>query len=314
LGWFKIDPRHADECNVENDHHVAEPHPAERAGAPSLPPRLASPTYSDDVWNGVESEPDFVHRHAEHSHHEPIFLAPTSIARVLAATGWFGGVLATALLMVALVPAFREGETRNFMVSLDDNPWFGAILIVSCCVTYLGWLWWSVSAAFNARRLAPLSTSPWLPVGVYLIGPLIVLAGLDVDEDYVGLIVFCGCAWIGIGHLIVVASLRSTARRIGASVAEFSRLLWLPLAWTSYRLFVNTMLTFVDDSYKGPALLVTLGGFGALYLVATAVTTWRAIGSFDHACWRLNTRSLGLELPTADMVSAAIHQRALEGR
>jgi hypothetical protein len=312
LSGFKIELGAADDGDVENDHHVAESAMTDAVVAPSLPPRPEPPPA--DVWNGVEAEPEHLHHHAHASGHTPIFLLPTAVARLLATIGWLGGVLATVLMLVALEPTFQKGETRNFRLPLDEGAWFGATLIVSGALTYLGWLWWTLSAAFNARRLAPLSTSPWLPTSVYLIGPLIVLAGLEADSEYVGLIVAGGCAWIGVGHLIVVASLKGTAGRIGASMTEFSKLLWLPLAWVAYRMFVNTMLTFVDGEWRSAGLFIALGGISGLFLLGLAAATWNATGSFDHSCHRLNTRSLGIELPSVDLVAAAIRQRALEGR
>jgi hypothetical protein len=315
LTGFKIEERAADDGDVDNDPLVAEPQRSDGIVAPSLPARPDAVVATNDVWKGVEAEPEYLHHHVDHSSgHTPIFLLPTAAARVLSTMGWLGGVLATVLLLIALVPTFENGDTGNFTIPLDEGAWFGATLIVSSVVTYLGWLWWTLSAAFNARRLAPLSTSPWLPTTVYLIGPLIVLAGLDADPEYVELVVISGCAWIGIGHLIVVASLKSTAGRIGASMNEFSKLLWLPLAWVAYRMFVNTMLTFVDGSWRSPFLFIVLGAISGLYLLGMAVATWRATESFDHACRRLNTRSLGLELPNVELVAAAIRQRALEGR
>ena len=314
---FKLVEGDADECDVDNDHPVAEPLPVERTVAPMLPPRPASPAANaEDVWSDVdEEEPEHLHHHGGRTTtHSTIFLLPTAAARVLATLGWIGGVLASVLLLVALLPDFRSGDTANFAVGLHDEPWFGGTLIVSSVVTYLAWLWWSVSSCFNAHRLAPLSTSPWLPAMVYLVGPLIVLIGLDMDSDFAPVVVFGGCVWIGVGHLMVIASMRSTAGRIGASVEQFSKLLWLPLAWGSYRGFMITLVTFFDDSWKRPPQLLALGSISVLFVVGIVFATWNATESFDHACKRLNTRSLGLELPTADMVTAAIRQRAVEGR
>jgi hypothetical protein len=75
-----------------------------------------------------------------------------------------------------------------------------------------------------------------------------------------------------------------------------------------------TVVTFFSDDWKRPPQLLALGSIGVLFIVGIAFATWNATESFDHACKRLNTRSLGLELPTADMVTAAIRQRAVEGR
>jgi hypothetical protein len=311
---FKVIWAGADECDVENDHHVAEHRGSETADAPSLPPRLDPPAAAD-VWDDVEPEHEMLYHYVDRATgHTPIFLLPTAIARLLATAGWMGTVVAGVLLLAALVPSFEVGETRNFMIPLDEGPWFGATVIVSTVVVYLGWLWWTLSAAFNARRVAPLSTSPWLPTMVYLVGPLIVLIGLDGEDPWVDVVVFCGLAWICIGHLIVVASFKGTAGRIGASVDEFSKLLWLPIASGVYRVCVNTLLANTDDQWRKPVLLFALGAVSVLFLVGMAVATWRATESFDHAVRRLNTRSLGLELPSADMVTAAIRKRALEGR
>ena len=305
----------ADECDVENQQAAAESSGPDHADAPSLPPRPVAPVAADDVWVEVEPEPSHPYHHVDTTNaHAPIFLLPTMVARILATIGWVGAVVTSTLLLVALFPSFEDGDSRNFVLELDAEPWYAATLIVSTAVIYLGWLWWSLSASFNARRLAPLATSPWLPTMVYLVGPLIVLIGLDADESYRSLVVFGGCAWIAIGHLVVVASMRSTAGRIGASMDEFSKLLWLPLAGVAYRMLTITLLTFVDDAWQKPGLLLAFGALGVLFPVGMVAATWRATESFDHACHRVNTRSLGLELPTADMVTAAIRQRALEGR
>lgn len=300
---------------MENDP-VAEPSTTEWADGPTLPPRPISPTPTEDVWVGVEQEPEHLHHLDHHAEppHEQRFLLPTTFARAMTAVGWAGGSATTVALLAALMPYFREGETRNFRLSLHDERLFAALLIGSALLVYVGWAWWSISAAFNSHRLVALGTSPWLPTLVYFGGPVIVLVGAD-RSDWVGdVIVGVGCCWIGIGHLVVVASMRTTAGRIRASVDEFSKVFWLPLAWVAYRMFANTMLTFVDDGWRSPWLLFGIGAVSALFPLALSVATWHASGTFDAACRRLNTRSLGFELPSTDMITAAIRQRALEGR
>ena len=145
-------------------------------------------------------------------------------------------------LLAALVPSFDLGDTRNFVVPLDEHAWFGGTTIVSAIAVYLGWFWWTVSAAFNVRRVSPLSTSPLLPD-----------RRVPARSDRA-----CWPAWrctgrtgrrccsarssvLGVGHVMVVGSFRSAASRIGRCRDEFAKLLWLPMAGVTYRLFVNVV-------------------------------------------------------------------------
>lgn len=307
---------HADACDVENDHHVAEAASA-GSGAPSLPPRPPAPP-ADDVWVGVEAEPEIVHHQLEHhvlGHHEPVFLFPTWVLRVLPTIGWAFAAVACVAFLVAVTPVLQSGDPQNVWVGLDDDRWFAAASVVSSLLVYAGWTLWSMAAAFNAGRVSAMSTSLWLPLGVYIAGPIaIVVVGQQGGEMLADLMPYLLVMWIGVGHLVVVASLRSTASRIRGSIYAFSKLFWLPLAWTAYQMFVNMIFTVVDDVWQYPWLMVLLLGAAMLYPVAMALATWEATQSFDAACHRLNTRSLGFELPAPELITAAIRQRAVEGR
>lgn len=238
-------------------------------------------------------------------HHRHRWLLPTRGAAVIATLGWVGAVLAQMLLLGALVPSFDLGETRNFMIPLDESPWFGATAIVAAAAAYLGWLWWTVSAAFNVRRVSPLSTSPLLPLAVYVAGPIVVLMGLASDGPNRVPLLFAGFAWLGVGHVMVVGSLRSAAARIGALQDEFAKLLWLPMAGVTYRLFVNVVIEFLPEAQRTTLVLFGLGTLGGLFVSGMVLSTWRATTSFENACHRLNTRALGAELPSIDQVSDA---------
>jgi hypothetical protein len=314
-----VGSRDADEDDVENDRHVAGPDGPRHSAVPSLPPRPAPPVATDVDWLDPAVEPP--------THPEPAvpprasrskgrrrpFLLPTAAARVLATMGWLGTALAWVLLLGALIPYFEDGDARGFWIALEDDAWFSATLIVSGIVVYLGWLWWAISAAFNVRRVSIIGTSPWLPTMVYLVGPLIVLASPELDT-YSDVLAVCGIAWIGIGHLVVVASFRKSAARIGGLTDEFSKLLWLPLAWLAYRGIANAIVTFTDDAWRKPVFLFVIGAIGALFPLAMASAVWRATEAFDHACRRLNSRGNVVDLPSAELVTAAIRKRALEGR
>ena len=277
-------------------------------GGPTLPPRPTAPV--SDVWEDVLSE---AASHAPHgrvsSADRLAWLLPTRAAGWLTTLGWAGAVIAQLMLLSALVPSFDLGETRNFVVPLDESAWFGATTIVSGLAIYLGWFWWSVSAAFNVRRVSPLSTSPWLPTSVYLSGPVLLLIGLDSTGGTRTGLVFAGCATYGLGHIAVVASFRRAAVRIGASGDEFAKLLWLPLAGVVYRVFVSLVLELAPQ-WRTTNVLIAFAAVGALFVSGMMVSTWRATQSFERACQRLNTRNLGADMPSPELISAAIRRSA----
>lgn len=278
---------------------------------PVLPPRPNSGTeVGAEVWErwAAELQSPVAIVGTSAGRHRHRWLLPVRGAAVIATLGWVGGVLAQMLLLAALVPSFDLGETRNFIIPLDEEPWFGATTIVALVAAYLGWFAWTVGAAFNVRRVSPLSTSPLLPVAVYLLGPLGVAAGLHLQGSNRIPVLFAGCVWLGIGHVMVVGSFRSAARRIGALSDEFAKLLWLPMAGITYRLFVNVVLEVLPPSWQTTAVLVGLGGFGTVFVCGMVFSTWRATTSFEFACHRLNTRNLGAEMPSVGVISSAFRR------
>jgi hypothetical protein len=300
---------------VQTNDQVPDPIAAPRLG-PSLPQRAAPPVGSTDVWMGVEAEAAHLHQTPEQTdpEHRSQFQLPTVAPRLLATVGWLGNIATIGFLIGALLPAYRDGEPNHLVLSVDDARWFGAALIFSSLAIYVGWFWWSVSAAYNAGRLAARTTSPWLPVVVYLAAPVAIVMGADAtgpNSDYVQL---AGWALLGLGHLAVVASIRGTADRIGASVDEFAKLLWLPLAWASYRFMVTVMVTLYGGPWRHPATLVALSAIEGLFPLGLAFATWRATRSFTQACHRLNHPVSVRDLPSSELIAAAIHQRAVEGR
>ncbi len=217
-------------------------------------------------------------------------------------------MLAQMMLLGALVPSFDLGDTRNFLVPLDEHAWFGATTIVSATAAYLGWLWWTVSAAFNVRRVSPLSTSPVLPIVAYLLAPIGLLAGLEMRGPNRVTVLFLAFAAMGVGHVMVVGSFRSAASRIGALSDEFAKLLWLPLAGVVYRLFVNVVVGLLPDQWHTTMVLFGLGSLGAMFVCGMVLSTWRATTSFEYACHRLNTRTFGAELPSAGVIGDALRK------
>jgi hypothetical protein len=281
------------------------------ASGPVLPPRATTQSdVSAEMWDqwAAELGPTAATNGRRSRRHRHRWLLPTRGASIIATLGWVGLVLAQMLLIGALVPSFDLGDTRNFVVPLDESPWFGATTIVSSAAAYVGWFWWTVSAAFNVRRVSPLSTSPGLPIVVYLLGPIGVLAGLEMSGPNRVSVLFVAIAAMGIGHVMVVGSFRSAASRIGAQSDEFAKLLWLPMAGAVYRLFVNVVLELLPDEWHTTMVLFGLGTVGALFVCGMVLSTWRATTSFEYACHRLNTRSLGAEMPSVGVLGAALRK------
>jgi hypothetical protein len=104
---------------------------------------------------------------------------------------------------------------------------------------------------------------------------------------------------------MVVGSFRSAANRIGALGDEFAKLLWLPMAGVTYRLFVNVVVELLPQEYRSTLLLFGLGTVGGLFVCGMVLSTWRATTSFENACHRLNTRTLGAELPSIEKIGEA---------
>lgn len=275
--------------------------------APILPPR-PSPTseVTPEVWEQWAAELDGeTSSRGSGQRRRRRWLVPTRGAALIATAGWAGAVLAQLMLLVALVPSFDLGRTRDFLVPLDESAWFGGTFVVSAAAAGLGWLAWTVAAAFNVRRVSPLSTTPALPLAVYVVGPIVVLFGLaSTGPERLPLLV-AGFLWCGLGHLMVVASFRNAAARIGAQADEFLKLVFLPLAGVTYRVFVNVVITMLPAEWRTTPVLFGLGAVGGTFVCGMVLSTWRATTSFDEACHRLNTRSLGVELPPVEQVADA---------
>lgn len=288
---------------------AADPDDRSTAVGPVLPvPRMTGSELPPEVWERWADQLDDAPARGRPALRRWRWLVPTRGAAIIATLGWAGAVIAQMLLLAALVPSFDLGNSRGFVVPLDESAWFGATTIVSAAAASLGWLAWTVGAAFNVRRVSPLSTSPLLPLAVYVGGAAIVVAGLLSQGDERTPLVLGGFAWLGVGHVLVVGSFRSAAYRIGALGDEFAKLLWLPMAGVTYRVFVNVVLTLLPDAWKTTLVLFGLGTLGGLFVVGMMLSTWRATTSFEQACHRLNTRALGHELPPIDKVAEAWRQ------
>ncbi|MCU1360237.1 MAG: hypothetical protein JWN99_1526 [Ilumatobacteraceae bacterium] len=309
---------------MDNDEQIPEPaaSPSGMPKLPSLPPRAAAPAADVDAWAGVEAEPDSLHHHLEPvdvraGHEFQLWTKPARVMTLLATLTIFGSFV----VQLALVyPTLEDhtGTAEEIRSTVFDSHGYAVVSGLASLAFVLGWLWWSTAAAFNARRLLPRTTSPYLPVFIYVLLPIglsagrIQLIGHETGngrtDDY---ITVTAVVLAVIGHMIVVGSFRSTADRIGASVDEFSKVLWIPLAWIAYALMVATMVGLYGGQWRSTPVLTALLTIALLFPLLMIVSTWRAMTSFDHACHRMNSRDDELDAPTIDLMNNAFRQQAL---
>ena len=256
-------------------------------GAPSLPPALEhDPEYI---------QPVIVTRAYEHTVHKGPDLVGTGATRVLAAAGWFGSAVGYTVAAIALSKSYRHITADNWRSALDEIRWLMPLMISSFGMAYLGWVVWATLAAINGHRVAPLASSPWMPPLAYLFGPIAAFVASTYRPESNGLWLVGAILWVCIGHCIVLISLRSSAKRIGADSDQFSRLFWFPLASLGYRVIATTVLP--DTSFDNTTWFALLVTVDVILMAASAVTVWRAMHSFDLACARDRHSSVENHLP-----------------
>jgi hypothetical protein len=262
--------------------------------APSLPPAL-----EHDEFEPVQ--PPVVTRAYEHTYHQGPALVGTGATRVLATAGWLGSAVGYTIAAVALSKSYRHITSDNWRAALDEIRWLLPLMVSSFGMAYLGWVVWATLAAINGHRVAPLASSPFLPPLAYLIGPVAAAAGSIYMPESNGLWLGGAIIWVCIGHGIVLLSLRSSARRIGADADQFTKLIWFPLASIGYRMIAIMVLP--ETSFNNSTWFAVLVTIDVMLMVSTAFAVWRAMHSFDQACARDRYSSVENQLP-AFMASA----------
>jgi hypothetical protein len=264
--------------------------------SPSLPPALE------------HHEPELlqmpvVTRAYEHTIHPGPELIGTSPTRVLAAVGWLGSVAVYTIAAVALSKSYRHMTADNWRAALDEIRWLLPLMVSSFAMAYLGWVVWTTLAAINGHRVAPLASSPWLPPFAYLVGPAAAAAASLYRPELDHWWIIGGAGWVCIGHGVVLLSLRSSARRIGADAGEFTKLMWFPLASIGYRVIATVVLP--DTSFDNSTWFAVLVTIDVVLMMSTAVAVWRAMHSFDQACARDRYSSVENQLPA---FMASVHR------
>jgi hypothetical protein len=222
-------------------------------------------------------------------------LVPTGlVATVIIASWMLSGLLGLGLAV--------HGGLGNEPDDLVANA--SVVSIVLAALSYLTWCWWCTTAAVNAHRITPLATSPMLPPVVYLGGPAILLVAMNGTGDLRRYGPGVGIAVTALGHLAVVFSLRSTARRLRGNDGSMTRLIWVPVfvsaAGRALLMWLSSALS--DDELEGSAV-----GLASIVALVHAGLIWAATSSFDRLCEsRIAERHATGVPPSADVVLASM--------
>ncbi|MDO8392331.1 MAG: hypothetical protein Q7V57_17800 [Actinomycetota bacterium] len=216
---------------------------------------------------------------ADHRHHH------TTLPRLLVLASFLAGL--SAPLWVWLL------ERRGHVALIDRRTVFDdqgrrvmAVLFAAALATYaVGWLWWAVAAAANAANRARWAISPFLaPFGyAMMVGAIAALPEVEerVKSEYHTLVQVAAGLVVVVAHFGVVQSYRSTAERIGARLAPWTRLIYMPQG----ALVLSVLLGFFGQTLGDGAFIGVLGTTWAVVYLAYAVSFQQAMVEFDKACY-----------------------------
>jgi hypothetical protein len=206
----------------------------------------------------------------------------TMVPRTLTVTGFF---LLFAFPAVAL-QLNNDGHLRyaKRAVELDEQARRIVTIMLAGAAGCLlvGWLWWGVAAALNARQRSRWSVSPtFVPLTYVFTGALFIFGA--VAENYFG--EYAG--WARLGALVVCACVffatlgaySKTAQAVGSPSTYFTRLIaipWVVLAAAGVALFFSRYLSDQARLVLFLLLVLVQGVYG--------LTMYQAMTAFDRAC------------------------------
>lgn len=243
-----------------------------RGKAPVAPP--PDPTITTQIRMIADAMPKRQHAAAGEYH-------AVMVPRTITVTGFFLNFASPAVFVLLnhtghnplIDGRFEPDEYAKRML---------AVLIVGAAVCQLvGWLWWGVAAALNARHHARWAVSPWYVPVTYL-AVAVVAIGVSVSEKYLGDNVIyaraCGLAFAVLMYFNTLSNYRTMAESVGAPTKHFTRLIVVPwfvaiavgvFAWFSSYLPTQALLGF------GVGLMLVHGLYG--------LTMYQAMLSVDRA-------------------------------
>lgn len=209
----------------------------------------------------------------------------TTLPRLLVLASFLVGL--SAPLWVWLLERKGHAELIGRETVFDDEGRrVMAVLFATSVGTYaVGWLWWAVAAAANAANRARWAISPFLaPFGyAVMVGAVAALPEVEqrVRPAYHTFIQLAAGVVIVIAHLGVLQAYRSTAERIGARVAPWTRVIYIPQA----ALVLSVLLGFLGQRLGEGAFITVMGASWVVGYLVYAISFQQALAEFDRACY-----------------------------
>lgn len=206
-------------------------------------------------------------------------------------------MVVTALLAALGFPLLLGVLMRQGHLEVDGNDWFfddrgrylataGAVAAALCYA--LGWLWWGVAAALNARVRSRHVVTPFLvpftlaliAVSAYLVPRLLNERSGGIDANNDRLIVAISLMMLAyIAHFGTLSAYRRAAGAVGGTQRPWTFIIVLPWVLLGFNLVARFFTTAVGDSYL-PLIGVVNLSFIGMYVLGT----YQALSSFDRAC------------------------------
>lgn len=169
--------------------------------------------------------------HREEAEHATDRRIPTVVPRAICVTGFFIAFAYPAVLL--WLNQKGHADLVNGAFRLDDvsKRVTTVMLLGAAACMLLGWLWWGVAAAINARRKARWTVTPWfvpltyLTVAAAAVGAGISERWLGDDADYVRIVAL---AFAVVMYFATLSAYRRSAQAIGGATKYWTRLIVLP--------------------------------------------------------------------------------------
>ncbi len=221
----------------------------------------------------------------------------TWLPRQLVTFGLFGALIMPVALYFLDDDEHIEFAKGRLVVDSVGHESLRVVFVVGLGSALVGWLLWTIAAAFNARGKSRWSISPLSVPMAYVFIAGLAIGAAAFTENFTnkyttGAIVIVSSVAV-ISHLGVLAAFRRAAVAISAPDAPWSRMMMLPCAIG----LITGFGAFFTEAVATRASYLAFSGFIYLLMLLMAWSWVRAMVSFDRACVGTHMTHESMEIP-----------------